>query len=79
MEFAKWRAWRGLRGHVLACSINWACVGTWRALKNGVPGVLHKMACLTCLVCLKLMKCFVDVLDQGTRVNVASAELSNLY
>ena len=50
MEFAKWRAWRGLRGHVLACSINWACVGTWRALKNGVPGVLHKIECLTCFI-----------------------------
>ena len=47
----------------------------WRALrvrvlgvlqKIGVLGVLHKIACL---VCLKLMKCFLDVFDQGALVN----------
>ena len=54
------RAWRSLRARVLGV-LTCSCA-SW----NGILCVLHKM---TCLAYLKLMKCFLDVFDQGAFVN----------
>ena len=56
--------------------------------KTGVLGVLQKFGVLVvlyemaCLACLKLIKCFLDVFDQGTLWNCVDSvevELSKLY
>ena len=66
----------------LACFIKWH-VGVFQ--KTGVLGVLQKFDVLndmTCLTCLKLIKCFLDVFDQGALGNCVDSvelELSKLY
>ena len=56
--------------------------------KTGVLGVLQKFGVLVvlyemaCLACLKLIKCFLDVFDQGALWNCVDSvevELSKLY
>ena len=48
---------------MLTCLVCFKKLRAWRALKNGVVGVLQKMACL------KLLDCFLDMCDHGAPVN----------
>ena len=59
-----------------------ACLTCLRALWilcDYLLGSPQKMPRLTCLAWLKLMRCFLNVLDHGALVNWNTAELSELY